>query len=182
MTVVLDASFAIALLRPEEGSGAARRAIDRWLAEGIELAVPTPLWVELVNALMKKHRRSGSQVIEALFELDQLGLITVEVDRPTLIAVLDLVETSGLTAHDATYLAVARATGDRLATFDHELIAAGGPDVIDMWADRGPEPGVHRPAETPAPYARDEGSPTWPSWPGAGSYLATLRRQAMAGR
>ena len=181
-TIVLDASVAVTLVWDEDVSPVARRVVAAWVGDGTRFVTPAAFWSEVVNSLTKRHRQSGEAVIEALYELDQLPLQTVEVNRPMLLAGLDLVERAGLTIHDAIYLALAQSLGARLATFDRELIAAGGPDAIDMWAYGRPGPDRHRLAEQPAPYGRAGGVPTWPSWPGAGSYLGSLRRRALMGR
>jgi PIN domain len=118
-------------------------------------------------------------VIEALFILDQLTIMSVDVDRPLLLAGLDLVERCGLTIHDALYVALARSIGAKLATFDSELLVAAGSDAADL-SMYGRDPG-RRSSEVSAPYGSPERPVTWPSWPGAASYLATLRRQAMSG-
>lgn len=178
-SIVLDASVAIPLIRPEAGSAAARRNVDQWVVDRVALFAPAPFWAEVVNALTKGHGLSGGVVIETLFELDQFSITTVEVDRPLLLAGLHLVERSGLTIYDAVYLALARSIGAKLATFDHALIAAASSDAIDLWEGE-PGPG-HRLAEERPPYGSTERPATWPSWPGAGAYLATLRRQAMSG-
>jgi predicted nucleic acid-binding protein len=180
MVIVLDASVAISLLRDENTSAQVRAALRSWANDGVSIVVPAPFWAEVVNSLTKRHGYSGSAVIEALFEVDQLRITTLDVDRPLLLAGLDLVERSGLTIYDALYLALARSLGAKLATFDGALIAAAGPDAIDLWADTG-GPG-HGLAEERAPYGSTQRQVTWPSWPGAGAYLATLRRQAMSGR
>jgi predicted nucleic acid-binding protein len=181
-SIVLDASVAIPLVLQEDASAAVRGKVDRWIADGDSFFVPAPFWTEVVNALTKRHRRPGSVVIEALYELDQLAITTVEVDRPMLLAGLDLVERFGLTIHDAVYLALTQSIGARLATLDRELIAAGGADVVDLWDEDDPGPAGHRVKEQPAPYGSADRPVTWPTWPGAGSYLATLRRQAMSGQ
>lgn len=181
-TVVVDASVGVPLVWQEDFSPVAHRNAARWLSDGTSLFVPAPFWAEIVNSLTRRHGRPGSTVIEALYELDQFAMTTAEVDRPLLLAGLDLVERLGLTIHDAIYLALARSMGARLATFDRELIAAGGADIVDMWADKEPERRNLGLAEGRASYGPTEGSVTWPSWPGAGSYLATLRRQAQSGR
>lgn len=180
-SIVLDASVGVALVWDEDTSLAARRTVGDWAVDGTSLVVPASFWTEVVNALTMRHRQPGSIVIEALHKLDEVEVDTVEIDRPTLLAGLDLVERAGLTIYDAIYLALARSLGARLATFDRELISAAGPDVIDMWQDGSPGPGRHRLAEEAATYGRDERVPTWPAWSGAGSYIATLRRRALAG-
>ena len=179
-SIVLDASVGVALVWDEDISPAARRTVSDWAVDGTSFVVPASFWTEVVNALAMRHRQPGSIVIEALHKLDEVEVDTVQIDRPTLLAGLDLVERAGLTIYDAIYLALARSLGARLATLDRELIVAGGSDAIDMWQVGRLGPDGHRLAEQPAPYGRSERPVTWPTWPGAGSYLATLRRQAMA--
>ena len=180
--IVLDASVAISLLRGEGSATRVRRKLDEWFAERVELVVPSSFWTEIVNVLTKRHRQSGFEVIEALYELDALTIRSVEVDRPLLLDGLDLVERFGLTIHDAIYLALARSIRAQLATFDRELIAAGGIDIVDLSDDDGTEGGGHRTGEARAACGAPERPVTWPSWPGAGAYLGTLRRQALAER
>lgn len=178
-SIVLDASVAIPLVWQEDVSAVVRRSVDRWADDGVALLVPTPFWAEIVNALTRRHRRPGSVVIEALYELDQLTITSIEVDRPLLLLGVDLVERFGLTIHDAIYLALARSTGARLATFDRELIAAAGADAVDLWDEGESESGGDRLAERAASDRIPERDSTWPTWPGAGPYLATLRRRAL---
>ena len=180
--IVLDASVAIPIVWREDVSALVRRNLDRWINDGVSFVVPSHFWTEVVNSLTKRHRRSGAEVIEALFELDALTITSVEVDRPLLLAGLDLVERFGLTIHDAVYLALARSIGARLATFDGALIAAGGADIVDLWERADLDPHGHRIGEERTPYGVAERPVTWPSWPGAGAYLGTLRRQALAER
>ena len=116
--IVLDASFAMSLLREEATSVSVRAALDTWATDSVSLVAPAPFWAEIINSLTKRHGRPGSEVIEALFILDQLTITSVDVDRPLLLAGLDLVERSGLTIHDALYLALARSIGAKLATFE----------------------------------------------------------------
>ena len=176
--IVLDASFAMSLLREEATSVSVRAALDTWATDSVSLVAPAPFWAEIINSLTKRHGRPGSEVIEALFILDQLTITSIDVDRPLLLAGLDLVERSGLTIHDALYLALARSIGAKLATLDSELLVAAGSDAADL-SMYGRDPG-RRSSEASAPYGSTERPVTWPSWPGAGSYLATLRRQAMS--
>jgi len=176
MTVVMDASVGIALLRPEKASPLARAAIHRWLNERTEVIVPSLFWLEIVNGLTRGRRDTGATTIEALYELDRVGLTTVEIDRPALLIALDLIERWRLTAYDAIYLALAQSLGAELATFDRTLIAAGGSTILDLSAA-----GSQRTSESSAPYGTAPGREvTWPNWSGAGSYLATLRRRALA--
>lgn len=176
MTVIIDASVGVALVRSEVGSPFARAAVDRWLREQTEIVVPSHFWLEIVNALTKGHQDTGAAVVEALYELDQVGLTTAEIDRPILLGALDLTERWGLTTYDAIYLALAHSLGADLATFDRELSVAGGSSIVDLSEGRS-----HRTSESPAPYGiPTERDVTWPRWSGSGAYLATLRRRVGA--
>jgi hypothetical protein len=131
--------------------------------------------------LTHRHRFTGAQVLEALHVLDKVGLETVVVDRALLLLTNDLVERYRLTAYDAGYLALARVLGASFATFDRELRMAGS-DILDP-AYAAPSDRTSRLSEEPAPYgepAAVERPVTWPQWSGAGAYLGTLRRRALA--
>lgn len=172
-TVVVDSSVAMAIVRSEENSARVREAIAAWQREGASLLVPSLFWLEVANTLTRRRPYRGAEVLEAVFELEQVGLQTVELDRPTYLLVLDLVERHGLTAYDAAYLAIAQAADARLATADRALAAAAGPRAILFEGG-----GERRLREMPVPYEREV---TWPAWRGAGAYLAELRRRAYAG-
>ena len=56
-----------------------------------------------------------------MLRLDALGLETIEVDAPLRLRALQLARETGLTMYDATYLALADATGSDLATLGRAL-------------------------------------------------------------
>lgn len=168
--IVVDASVALSTVVEEPRSGAVREAIARWQGERAPLLVPSHFWLEIANALGWRRVYRGAELLEAVFELEQVGLQTVELDRPTYLLVLDLVERHGLTAYDAAYLAIAQAADARLATADRALAAATGPRAVLFEGG-----GEWRLRETPVPYEREV---TWPAWRGAAAYLAELRRRA----
>ncbi len=177
--IVVDASVAIALVHEEPDSEAIRSSVASWLDEGVELVVPGHFWLEVVNPLARRHGYDSRRLIEALRELDELSIATIETMRPQLILALSLIDRFGLTAYDAAYIALAQTIAARLATTDRILLNAAGTVGLDPRTGSGRG---HRLAEEPAPYVQTERPVTWPSWPGAGSYLATLRRQAQSGR
>ncbi len=79
-----------------------------------------------MNVLGRRYRAEPPELLEALVELEAVGLETVELDRPMLLLALDAVVRHGLTAYDAAYLAVADAADARLRTGDTELATAAG--------------------------------------------------------
>lgn len=161
--VVLDASAGIPLVRPETTSTEVSQALRNMRHAGRRLIVPPLFWLEVLNVLTRRHRYQPHQALEALAELDAVGLETIELDRPMLLLALDAVARHGLSAYDAAYLALAEASDADLLTGDATLAAAAG--------SRAHLVGAGRIGEQPATYA--DGS--WAAWPGAAAYLADLR-------
>lgn len=160
--VVLDASAGVKLVRDEAGSD----DVSRMVAEAARTCVPTFFWLEVVNVLARRHGRSGAAMVEAVHELESLGIETLEADRATVLAVIDLVERHGLTAYDAAYLALALSLDAGIATADRRMALAAGDRAILIGDDRGI-------AEERAEYRPR--TPTWTAWADAGAYLASLR-------
>jgi predicted nucleic acid-binding protein len=120
MSMILDASTALAAILPDENSGFARAAVAAALRDG--LVVPA-LWpYEVQNGLvmaMRRNRIDSDSVDDALAALRDLA---AEVEAPQgLGQELRLAQAHGLSAFDAAYLAVARNTGATLATNDARL-------------------------------------------------------------
>lgn len=166
--VVIDASAGIAIVRSEADGESAATAIEQWTRERRSLVVPSHFWLEVVNALMRRHRWTGEAVLNAVHQLDRMAMATIEPDRPLLLAAMDLAERSGLSSYDAMYLAVAESMDGSLLTFVHELRSAAGPRAISL--------GGHRLSEPSSPYKREV---TWPRYKGASAYLAKLRADAL---
>ena len=165
--IVIDASAAIAILRRESSAEAIMEAI-RASARGERRLVPDGFWLEIVNVLIRRHGQSSDEAVEALRELDELGLESVRLDRALLLVALDLAARHHLSAYDAAYLALAEVEDVRLLTLDTELAAAAGPRAIQL------TPGQpHRFAERPATYG-----PQPIDWARFGPYLAQLRATA----
>jgi uncharacterized protein with PIN domain len=78
--VDLDASAALAILRAEPSAQAVRRAIP--VAE--RLIVPELFWLEVANALARRFGWEGEAIVEAVRELDELGLESVPSPVPFL--------------------------------------------------------------------------------------------------
>lgn len=166
--LVLDASAAIALARAEPGVAEIRSILGNHLAAGGEIDAPEHFWPEVVNVLVRRHGLTPVEIVEAIRDLDDLGIVTFEIDRPLLLLVLRSMVTGELSAYDAAYLALAEVVDGRLLTLDSRLAAAAGDRAIP-----GPWQRPRRSAEVPAPYAPLAG-------PAFGPYLAELRRRAEA--
>ena len=159
---VVDASAMLAILLREPGSDEARDKLAA--AAGFRIVVPSHFWLELTNVLVRRYALALNPVVAVLRELDDIGLDTVEIDRPGLLLALDLMVRHGLTAYDAVYLALAEVEDAWLLTLDVRLAAAAG--------ERSAVLGRGRARETPAAY----GDVARPRWATHGRYLAELRR------
>lgn len=173
--VVVDASVALAYLMSEVGSQHARDAVVNWREAATELVVPSHFWLEVTNALVRRHAQPPAEVVADFVNLDELGLTTVEPDRPQLLLALDHMVRSRLTAYDAIYLALALSINGRLATLDRRLAAAAG-DTGLLIGPGAPD----RVSEGPATYAVDNERYTgWAHTAVVGEHIAELRRQIL---
>lgn len=161
---MLDSSGALAVVLREPGAGSVRDALEE--AAGSRLLVLDLFWLEVVNVLVRRHGWDPDAVVEAVRDLDELGVETVVQDRPLLLAALDLASTHGISAYDAAHLALAEAAEADLLTLDGRLARAAGARAVLL-----PDSGTR---EEPATY----GSMPSPDWARHGRYLAELRRAA----
>ena len=137
--------------------------------DAVRLLAPEAFWLEVVNVLIRRYGLPPSEAVEALRELDDLGIDSIGIDRPLLLVTIDLQARFGLSAYDAAYLAVAEIEDARLLTLDRPLIRAAGSRAVPL-SGSGPEPV----SEAPATY----GEPV--DWARFGPYLAELRAAARA--
>jgi predicted nucleic acid-binding protein len=163
--LVLDASAAVAMIRQEDAQPEILRILDEH--DG-ELLVPTFFWLEVINALIRRHGLPAGKVLEAVRELEELGMEAVESDRVARVMIIDSAERHRLTAYDAAYVILTEIADGKLLTTDLDQARAAGRRAMLVDAEG-------RISEPPAPY---EVTPTWPTWRGAAAYLGELRRRA----
>jgi predicted nucleic acid-binding protein len=163
---VLDASVAVAIVRGEDGSEDHRAALDERIRRGERVLVPEMFWLEVVNALLRRHRWPADDVVRALEVLDGLELETVATERLAVLLALDLACEQDLSAYDAAYLALAAIEEADLLTLDDRLARAAGAGGDDL--------GERRARETLVVYSGRER----PSWAAHGRFLGELRRRA----
>ncbi len=172
-TLVLDASAAIAIARAEPAAVTVRSIVAPHLAAGGEIEVPDHFWLEFVNVLVRRYGHTWDEVVEALRELDEIGVRTAAIDRPLLLLALERMRSDALSAYDAAYVALAEVVDGQLLTLDARLAAAAGERAV-------PFPGSRptRLAETPATYQPAVAAAS--ALPIFGTYLAELRRRVEA--
>ncbi len=163
--VVLDASAALALIRSEPHRSAIREVIDRHLGARGRLLVPDIFWLEITNALVRRHALPPDRVVDAILSIDELPVETICQDRPQLLLALDLAAHHDLTSYDAAYLALTEVEDARLLTLDRRLVAAAGERAVRL--EGAEPPGV---AEGSAAYGTEP-----IDWARFGPYLARLR-------
>ena len=164
---VIDASVAIAIVRREPMAAAVGSAMRRPELAGGRILVPDPFWIEVTNVLIRRYRATPEEALEALREVDDIGVESVRVDRALLLVGIDMQHAYGLSAYDAAYVALAQVEDAKLLTLDARLATAAGGRAIEL--DGWPR----RVSEEAAPYGLEP-----VDWARFGPYLARLRAEA----
>jgi predicted nucleic acid-binding protein len=136
---VVDASVAVKWYFQEEHATYARRLLGRTHV----LVAPDLLLLEVCNAVWKRVRRgeitllAGEALIGSLLSAD----VAITPSRDITAAALQLAVTTGRSAYDSTYLALALRDGCPLVTADRRLydaLSTGpyGPHLL--WAENVP--------------------------------------------
>lgn len=159
--LVIDASAALSLIRGEPSRGTVARAIGR--AGSRPLLVPEVFWIEVANALVRRHGLAMDAVLGAIAELDGLRLRTIQLARGGLLDSVALMIEHRLTAYDASYLALAHAVNADLLTLDRQLAEAAGDRAVPLDPNEVREPR--------GPYRLEP----WITWEDAPAYLAAVR-------
>jgi predicted nucleic acid-binding protein len=167
--LVLDASAALAYVLGEPDAERVERELD---ARDVVL-VPWFFWTEIINVLARRRRWPGSQVLAAVYDLERFGIRTEPPSRQTMLAVIDAVDTRGLSAYDAEYMVLADLADADLLTGDAFLAGVAGARAIRIRTH-------HRLAEQAPGYPQwtPSADAGWPHWPGAVDYMTELRREA----
>jgi predicted nucleic acid-binding protein len=129
--IVVDASIVSLWLRPSGSPGAnpAQALLDRYQAGHLNVVTPQLLFLELMNLAGRRWRWAEAALIELAARLEVMFTDIVDPD-------LDGVASwtaRGLTAYDATYVALAQDRGVPLVTNDRQILAmaAGIAQAVD---------------------------------------------------
>lgn len=134
MSLVLDASIALAWAYNNENTSGTRLVFEKVLAEG---AWVPGLWrLEVANVLEMGVRRARTDAAFRDATLADLLSLPISIDTETNVhawtETLDLAERHRLTLYDAAYLELAIRRALPLATLDAELISAARTEKIDV--------------------------------------------------
>lgn len=131
MSIVVDASVAVAWCLPDEPDAAAETALDQLIDE--QGLVPTVFWHEVRNVLLTAERRRRIEAAAADEAMSWLRALPLMIDAgDDDVRVLALARRHQLTAYDAAYLALALARQLPLATLDGALVRAAGREGVTL--------------------------------------------------
>ena len=121
---VVDASVAIRWFEPAEGQvpGHAQALLDRYESGRLHVVVPPLIFLEVLNAAGRGWRWSEDALVALATRLQSMRFDVIE---PALDRVA-LWTARGLTAYDATYVALAEERGIPLITNGREILAIAG--------------------------------------------------------
>ncbi len=126
MTIVLDASVALAWCFDDENTPETDALLDLVESEGATVAAHWP--VEVCNAMLQAEKRGRIALVDLNTRLEQLSALPLSVENQQLDrawgAVLTLARAEKLSAYDAAYLELALRRSLPLATLDKKLAEA----------------------------------------------------------
>jgi predicted nucleic acid-binding protein len=134
VTLVIDASMAIAWLFRNERTPAAQSVLRRVVGEGA--TVPSLWRIEVANALRAAARRGRCDEAYVDWSLHRLSRLAITIDAETdthaWSATMALARQQDLTLYDAAYLELALRLGQPLATCDNALIRAASRCNVEL--------------------------------------------------
>lgn len=121
---VVDASVAIRWFEPVgmREPGHAQALLDRYESGRISVVVPPLIFLEVLNAAGRGWRWSENALLALATRLESMRFDVLEPE----LGRVALWTARGLTAYDATYVALAEQRGIPLITDDREILAIAG--------------------------------------------------------
>lgn len=134
-SLVVDPSFALAWLLPDEASGEAA-ALREEIENGAEAWIPAHWWLELGNGLLMAERRGRISAERLAQALSLMEALPFEEDDETAEQLsgrtFALARKHRLTIYDAAYLELAQRRGATLASFDADLLEAAEKEGVPV--------------------------------------------------
>ena len=116
MTFILDASVALAMVLPDEGTPVAQRLLSAVVRD--EAIVPSLWHYEVASGL------HNAAVRGRLSQVDGLCRLPLRIDRPDPVHLIDLSRELGLSVYDSSYLSLCLKERAPIATLDGRLAEA----------------------------------------------------------
>ncbi|MGH7727907.1 MAG: type II toxin-antitoxin system VapC family toxin [Vulcanimicrobiaceae bacterium] len=139
MSLVVDASAALATVLPDEDSAYARAAVALASREGLVVPALWPYEIQSGLATALRRGRIGADSVQQA--LDALRELRAQLEAPQgLGQELRLAQAHGLTPYDAAYLGVALNMGKMLATNDLQLRRAAESLGVVLFAEPSSKP------------------------------------------
>ncbi len=120
--IVVDASVIVKWFLEEEYSDKALMLRNDYVRGLFDIAVPTLLEYEVLNALKYSGVYSVEELLEIGVALNKYGFLTYELENNYKKLTIEIAENSGLTIYDAAYVALAKHLNTKLYTADNEII------------------------------------------------------------
>lgn len=136
-SIVLDASLALALVLPDEKSGAIERLLKESERGSVELLTASHWTLEVANGLLQAGRRKRISAADRVTAFDLLTALHVAIHPGELPAerLFTLADREGLSIYDTAYLALALEQKALLATADRALARAARRNGV-LWGAR----------------------------------------------
>ncbi|CAB4956517.1 MAG: PIN domain-containing protein [Actinobacteria bacterium] len=122
MTFILDASVALAMVLPDEGTPVAQRLLSAVVRD--EAIVPSLWHYEVASGLHNAAVRGRLSQVDATQALVVLCRLPLRIDRPDPVHLIDLSRELGLSVYDSSYLSLCLKERAPIATLDGRLAEA----------------------------------------------------------
>jgi predicted nucleic acid-binding protein len=136
MSWVIDCSFSMALLLPDESSAAVRAFFSELAAQDI-LWVPGLWWYETANVLAVAERKKRLHQADSSRALVLFAALKLQTDHSSggsyALRLIEVARSWNLSAYDAAYLELALRKGATLLSLDRTLLDAAGQCGISNW-------------------------------------------------
>ncbi len=130
MDLVVDASVIVKWFVEEDGTDQALLVRDDFVAEDLEVHVPSHVAYEVLNAVRFNPDETEERVLQIQAALDRYGLIVHPLREELGRRAVHVAYAKGLTVYDSAYLALSQVLGLKLLTADETLGRAAGPSAL----------------------------------------------------
>ncbi|HYS70860.1 MAG TPA: type II toxin-antitoxin system VapC family toxin [Thermoplasmata archaeon] len=132
MDLVVDASVVVKWFIEEEDTDKALLLRDDFVAEDVQLHVPSNLPFEVLNAIRSNPDVAEGRAIQVQTALDRCGFVVHPLRDEFARRAVHAAFAGDLTIYDAAYLALSQVLDAKFVTADEALTRAGGRSAIPL--------------------------------------------------